>query len=147
MTGIFAAVTNRQLEFFDVTGAGQSLDVAPKSRVTVTLDPNGENLMTTYVEGRAYSCFGSDYTRIIGPLHPDEVGGIGPGTEYGDKVAGLAFNLAKMAYPYMKSWADEEPEIEENYLADADGIIRAYPHLLSLPERERLAPLFAEVAI
>ena len=73
---------------------------------------------------------------------------IGLGTEYGDKVADLAFDLAKLPYPWIQSWSDlADPGTVDNYWQDAAEIIRAYPHLLSLPERERLTPVFPEVAI
>lgn len=146
MTEIFPAVTNRRLAFYEVLPGLSALDVAPWTRVMVTIHPNGQHAMTLHADGKTFTRIGSFYTRATGPLHPDELGGIGLGTEYGDKVADLAFNLARLPYPGIQSWADVEPHIVDNYYADAHEIIRAYPHLLTLGERERLAPVFAEVA-
>lgn len=147
MTEIFAAATNRRLAFYDTSARdGLALDVAPWTRVLVTINPSGQHLMSMTVNGRKYTRFGHDYTRAPGPMHADELGGIGLGTEYGDKVADLAFSLAALAYPGLTSWAELEPGTVDNYYADAHEIIRTYPHLLSLSERERLAPVFAQVA-
>lgn len=146
MTEIFAAATNRRMAFYEVLPGLSVIDVAPWTRILVTVNPSGQHVMSVTAEGKTFTRVGSAYTRTPGPLHPDELGGIGLGTEYGDKVADLAFSLAKLPYPFMESWADIEPHIVDYYKADAEEIIRAYPHLLSLPERERLAPIFPEVA-
>lgn len=146
MTEIFAAVTNRRLTFWEALPGSTVLDVAPHTRVLVTVNESGRHEMAVTAEGKSYTRIGHHYTPALGPIHPDELGGLGLGTEYGDKVAELAFTLAKLPYPGMESWADVEPHIVDNYYADAEEIIKGYPHLLSLPERERLAPIFPQVA-
>lgn len=146
MTEIFAAVTNRRLAFWEAATGLAVLDVAPWTRVIVTIEPTGQHVMAVKADGKSFVRAGNDYTPAAGPMHPDELGGIGPGTEYGDKVSELAFALAKLPYPWMESWADVEPPLMDLYMEDAADIIRTYPHLLSLSERERIAPIFPQVA-
>ena len=150
-TPTFPAVTTRGLTFWAISFGGDGRRFPPGTRVSVTVLETGQHCMSTSAEGVTYSRFSSAYdTRSPLPeatATAEEVGGIDLGTEYGDKVAELAFELAKLPYPWMTSWADVEPELVDNYMMDAAEIIRSYPHLLSLPERERLAPLYPEVAI
>ena len=151
MAKIFAAITNRRLTFWEAPGNTSVRSFAPKTRITVTVNESGQHILTARADGKSWTRFGHDYTETPGPYGPglvaSEVGGIGLGTEYGDKVADLAFTLAQLPYPGMQSWADVEPHLVDLYMEDAAEIIRSYPHLLSGGERERLAPAFPELAI
>lgn len=151
MTAMFAAATTRRLTFWAISHRGTARSFDAGTAITVTEQETGQHIMTAWVEGVAYTRYGHGYRPT--PAQPEptataaEVGGVELGTEYGDKVAELAFTLCQLAYPYMRTWADVEPETVDNYYADAHEIIRSYPNLLGLTERERLAPHLPELAI
>ena len=147
MTEIFTAKTSRRLAFWEAPGNLSVRDIAPETPVTVTVNESGQHIMTAHVDGKTFTRIGHGFTRITDNEALAAVGGVELGTEYGDKVADLAFNLVRLPYPGIKTWADVEPHIVDNYYADAEEIIRAYPHLLSGGERERLAPAIPELAI
>jgi hypothetical protein len=151
MTEIFAAVTNRRLTFWEAPGNTSVRSFAPRTRITVRVNESGQHVLTARADGASFTRVGHDYTATpdtYGPgLTASEVGGIELGTEYGDKVADLAFTLAQLPYPWMDSWADVEPHLVDLYTQDAVEIIHSYPHVLSGGERERLTPAFPELAI
>jgi hypothetical protein len=144
----FLAVAGSKLRFY--ANDGQAREFETGTRVAVTLESFGYDMSTSH-EGATYNRFGvcDDFCSPFpaATATAEEVGGIGLGTEFGDKVASLAFDLVRIPYPWVRGWADVEPHIVDNYYADAEGIIRDHPHLLTLPERERLAPLYPELAI
>ena len=66
-------------------------------------------------------------------------------TEIARKTQELAVVLLRLANGL--SWDEAELEMQGNYWLDARETILANPHLLSLPERERLTPRFPQLAV
>jgi hypothetical protein len=150
-TAVYVAATTRRLTFWAISHGGTARSFDAGTAITVTALETGQHVMSAWADGMAYTRYGHAY-RISGAepapvATAEEVGGIGLGTEYGDKAAELAFTLCQTAYPYLRTWADVEPETVDNYYADAHEIIRSYPNLLSFSERVRLAPYMPELAI
>lgn len=84
----------------------------------------------------------SDYFDQEGtPAAPD----LGEGTEFGRKRQQLAVQLLLIATGMF--WLEADEEMRANYLADAHDTILAQPHLLQLPERERLQTYFPALAL
>lgn len=83
-------------------------------------------------------------------VHPEGfaagVGGVGPDTEYGTKIERLALSLIQLLHPGCSSLAQAPENLRVNYRLDARDIIHANPHLLTLPERERLVRFIPELA-
>lgn len=59
------------------------------------------------------------------------------GSEYVQRREALARFLCDLVYGHGK-WNEADADLKLNYRLDADDIIKANPHLLSLGERERL---------
>lgn len=66
------------------------------------------------------------------------------GTEYTERREKLAEFLCDLVYGD-GAWAEVDEDTLLNYRLDADDIIKANPHLLSLEERERLQYLIPEL--
>lgn len=66
-------------------------------------------------------------------------------TEYTERREKLARFLCDLVYGE-GYWIEAESDLILNYRLDADDIIKANPHLLSLEERERLQHLIPELA-
>ena len=66
------------------------------------------------------------------------------GTEYTERREKLARFLCDLVYGD-GAWVEAEADLILNYRLDADDIIKANPHLLSLTERERLEHLIPEL--
>lgn len=66
-------------------------------------------------------------------------------TEYTERREKLAEFLCDLVYG-TGAWAEVDEDTLLNYRLDADDIIKANPHLLSLEERERLQHLIPELA-
>ena len=66
-------------------------------------------------------------------------------SEYTERREMLAEFLCDLVYG-AGAWYAAEPDVLLNYRLDADDIIKANPHLLSLGERERLADQIPELA-
>lgn len=67
-------------------------------------------------------------------------------TEYVERREALAEFLCDLVYGKGMWSENSDPELRLNYRLDADEIIKANPHLLSLGERERLAGQIPELA-
>lgn len=67
------------------------------------------------------------------------------GTEYVERREMLARFLCDLVYG-TGYWVEAESDVILNYRLDADDIIKANPHLLSLEERERLQHIIPELA-
>ena len=70
-------------------------------------------------------------------------------TEYVQRREALAKFLLELVYgegAWSQAMWDEREDLVLNYRLDADDIIKANPHLLSLEERERLAAQIPELA-
>lgn len=67
-------------------------------------------------------------------------------TEYVERRESLARFLLELVYGD-GAWAEADKDLILNYRLDADDIIKANPHLLSLEERERLEDLIPELAM
>lgn len=151
MTEVFAAKTSRRLTFWEAPDNISVRSFAPETPITVTVSESGQHTLTAHADGNTFTRIGHGYTRLTdndGPAAKLEaVGGVALGTEYGDKVADLAFSLVQLAHPGVQSWDDVEPHLVDLYTEDATEIINSYPHLLSGGERERLAPAKPELAI
>jgi hypothetical protein len=65
-------------------------------------------------------------------------------TEYVERRETLARFLCDLVYGD-GAWVEAESDLILNYRLDADDIIKANPHLLSLEERERLEHLIPEL--
>lgn len=65
-------------------------------------------------------------------------------TEYVERREKLARFLCDLVYGD-GAWVEAETDLILNYRLDADDIIKANPHLLSLDERERLEHLIPEL--
>lgn len=66
-------------------------------------------------------------------------------TEYTERREKLARFLCDLVYGD-GAWVEAETDLILNYRLDADDIIKANPHLLSLTERERLEHLIPELS-
>lgn len=67
-------------------------------------------------------------------------------TEYVQRRDKLARFLCDLVYGE-GAWIEADHDLILNYRLDADDIIKANPHLLSLAERERLEHLIPELAL
>lgn len=67
-------------------------------------------------------------------------------TEYWERREALAEFLCDLVYGD-GAWKTADSDLILNYRLDADDIIKANPHLLSLEERERLEGIIPELAL
>lgn len=81
----------------------------------------------------------ADGTPAPQPLWPEPTD-----CEYTERREKLAVFLCDLVYG-AGAWRTATPPLRLNYRLDADAIIKANPHLLSLGERERLADTIPEL--
>jgi hypothetical protein len=80
------------------------------------------------------------------PAAPEPLWPLPKDSEYIERRDKLAEFLCDLVYGN-GAWGEAEKNTQLNYRLDADEIIKANPHLLSLAERERLADTIPELKL
>lgn len=114
--------------------------------------PPVERPLVTKTLGRYSIWNGNTWTGSWGSLHlamteaRHEYVSAARSTEYWERREALARFLLDLVYGD-GAWVEADKDLILNYRLDADDIIKANPHLLSLEERERLEHLIPELKL
>lgn len=121
-------------EFATYSGNGKAndmLDYLQNNSIPYTITP-GELTLENAADMETYETWDGD------SLDPEEITSDGLPQEFLDKRHSLAMFLLAMATGL--TWDDAEgvDTLHENYIKDADEVLRSQPHLLGLGTREQM---------